>query len=287
MMARRRSGVVADRGVALVAVLWIVAALSILVTGMVQAQRDEIRLVSAARQTVQASAIGNAAIQIVLQEMAGRNEPVRRLSHVEVGYAGLQIPVEVIPLNGLIDINRALAPLLKTLFEVAGGMDADPAEALARSVVASRVPGPGPRGPRFEAVEDLLQVPGVDYSVYARLSRLITTDTMGSGRVDPMAAPAGVLVVVSEGNTGLAARIAAARDGGEAGVDTTGLTAQFVDTAVATRFKLVARVPLVDGRRLLSTRLVDIGRAAPDGVPWRIFHAEDHFEPASTPAKMN
>jgi general secretion pathway protein K len=284
-MARQESGVGTDRGVALVAVLWIVAALSILVTGMVQAQRDEIRLVSSARQTVQGGAIGNAAIQIVLQQMAGRNEPVTRLSRVEVDYAGLKIPVEVIPLNGLIDINRAPESLLTALFALAGGVNADRAAALAQSVVASRVPVAGQRGPRFEAVEDLLQVPGVDYSVYARLSALITADTIGSGRVNAMAAPEGVLVVLSEGNTERVARIASGRDGGEAGVDTTGLTAQFIDTAVTKQFKLVARVPLADGRRLLSTGLVDTGRVAPDGIPWRIFHAEDRFEP--TPATMN
>jgi general secretion pathway protein K len=284
-MALQGSAGDTNRGVALVAVLWIVAALSILVTGIVQAQRDEIRLVSSARQSVQAGAMGNAAIQVVLQEMAARSERVSRLSRVEVSYAGLHIPVEVIPLNGLIDINRALEPLLKALFTVAGGVDADGAEALARAVIAARAPAPGTRGPRFEAVEDLLQVPGVDYSVYARLSRLITTDTMGSGRVNPMAAPADVLVVLSEGNTALATRIAAGRDSAEAGVDTTGLAAQFVDTAVVNRFRLVAHVPLADGRRLLSTRLVDFGRTAPNGIPWRIFHAEDHFEP--TPANTN
>ena len=198
--------------------------------------------------------MANAAIQMVLQEMSGRNEPVSRLSRVEVSFAGTAIAVEIIPLNGLIDINRASGPLLTALFAVAGGLDADRASALAGSVVAARVPGPATqRGPRFEAVEDLLQVPGVDFSVYARLSALVTTDSMGSGRVNAMAAPEGVLVVLSEGNTGRAARIAAARDGGGAGIDTTGLTAQFVDTAVAKRYRLVARVPLTDGRRLFST----------------------------------
>jgi general secretion pathway protein K len=282
-MARQRPG--AGRGVALVAVLWIVAALSILVMGMVRAQRDEIRLVSSGKHVLQGGATAKAAIQLVLQQIAARSEPVTRLSQLDISYGGLQIPVEVIPLNGFIDINRAGEPLLRALFAVAGGMDADRAEALAKTVVASRVPGPGPRGPRFEAVEDLLQVPGVDFSVYARLSPLTTTDTVGSGRVNAMAAPEGVLLVLSEGNTGLAARIAADRDGGGVGVDTTGLTAQYIDTAAATRFRLVARVPLADGRRLLSTWLVETGRVMPDGVPWRILHAENRFEP--TPATMN
>ena len=109
----------ANRGIALLAVLWIVAALSILVTGMVQAQRDEVRLVSSGRQTVEGHAIANAAIQMVLQEMAGRTEPVSRLSRRDVSYAGLTVSVEIIPINGLVDINRAPEPLLTALFTVA------------------------------------------------------------------------------------------------------------------------------------------------------------------------
>lgn len=273
-------------GVALVAVLWIVAALSILVTGMVQAQRDEIRLVASARQTVQGSAQGNAAIQLVLQELAASPQPLARLRRVEVSYGGLSIPVEVMPLNGLIDLNRAPEPLLTALFAVAGKQAPDRSAALAKALVAARAPGPlTQRGPRFETIEDLLQLPGVDYGLYARLSPLITTDAMGGGRVNAMAAPEGVLLVLSEGDAARAARIAANRDGGRAGVDTSDLPAQFLDTAATTRFRLVAHVPLPDGRRLLSSRMVETGKVAPDGVPWRIFQAEDRFEP--TPATMN
>jgi general secretion pathway protein K len=270
-------------GVALVAVLWIVAALSILVTGMVQSQRDEIRLVGAARQTVQGSAVGNAAIQLVLQELAARSEPVTRLTTVSASYAGVTMAVEVMPLNGLIDLNRAPEPLVTALLVVAGGLAPDNAAALARTIVASRTGPLTQRGSRFEAIEDLLQLPGVDFALYARLSRLITTDARGSGRVNAMAAPEGVLLVLAEGDAGRAARVVAKRAAGEFGVDTTDLSVQFIETAATTRFRLVAQVPLADGRRLLSSRLVEVGRAAPDGVPWRIFHAEDRFEP--TPAR--
>lgn len=286
MHPRRRRSNPRDRGVALIAVLWIVAALSILVTGMVQAQRDEIRLVASARQTVEGSALGSAAVQLALQELVARDEPLRRLVRAEVRYAGQAIPVEVMPLNGLIDINQAQEPLLTALFTVAGGLEAAPAAALAKELIAARVPGPLlQRGPRFEAVEDLLQLPGVDFGLYARLSSLVTTDSLGRGRVNAMAAPEKVLLVLSGGDTGRAARIAANRDSGGTGVDTTDLPAQFLDSALTKRFRLVAQVSLPDGRRLLSTRFVETGRVASDGVPWRIFHAEDRFE--HTPATMN
>lgn len=282
--SRNRRG--SQHGVALVAVLWIVAALGILVTGMVQAQRDEIRLVSSARQAVQGSALGSAAIQQVLQQLAARTEPLTRLSRIEVSFAGQAIAVEVMPLNGLVDLNRASEPLLAALFRVAGKLAPEQAEALAKALVAARIPGPlTQRGPRFEAVEDLLQLPGVDFGLYARLSPLVTTDAMGGGRVNAMAAPEDVLLVLSDGDVARAARIAADRDGGGTGVDTTDLPPQFIDTAVTTRFRLVAHVPLPDGRRLLSSRWVVTGKASPDGVSWRIFQAEDRFAP--TPATMN
>jgi general secretion pathway protein K len=276
-----------QRGIALVAVLWIVAALSVLVTGMVQAQRDEVRLVSSARQMVSGAAVANAAIQLVLQQLAARGDPVMRLSRIEVTYEGLTVPVEVMPLNGLIDLNRAPEALLATLFTVAGQLPPDRATVLARSLVASRTPGPLTRGgTRFEAVEDLLQLPGVDFGLYARLSPLITTDATGGGRVNAMAAPEGVLRVLSEGNAALAARIAASRDSSAAGVDTTELPAQFIDTVATKRFRLVAQVPLPDGRRLLSSRTVDTGRVAADGVPWRIFQTEDRFEPVPATSEL-
>lgn len=270
---------VRHRGMALVAVLWITAALSILVTGMVGAQRDEVRVVSTGRLVAQGAALGSAAAQLVLHDMASRPEPVARLLRRQVSFAGAAIEVEVIPLNGLVDLNRAPPPLLAALFAFGGGLDPARAESLAQTVAAQRQAAARTRGPRFEAAEDLLQVEGVDYALYARLSRLITTDALGSGRVNALAAPPGVLLVLSQGDAGRASLIAGARDSGQAGVDTTGLPQQFLDNSSATRFKLVARVPMADGRHLLSARWAETGRATPEGVPWRIFHAEDQIEP--------
>jgi general secretion pathway protein K len=274
---RRKTG---DAGVALVAVLWIVAALSILVTGMVQAQRDEIKLVASGRQLVQGAAIGTAAVQLVLQELAAPPTQVASLRRVEVRYDDTIIPVEVMPLNGLIDLNRAAEPLLVALFGVAGGLSPDLAAAMAKALVASRQPGAGrARGARYEAVEDLLQLQGMDFDLYARLAPLVTTDSLGRGRVNPMAAPEDVLVVLAKGDAERAARIAAQRDAGEPGIDTTNLTAEFLDNAGTARWRVRARVLLADGRYLISTRVVNLNRTASDGVPWQIIHADDRLEP--------
>ena len=69
-----------ERGVVLIAVLWMVIALSIIVTGLTRNVRDEARMLSVARQTAQAGALGDAAIQLVLQSMAFESKAVDRFT---------------------------------------------------------------------------------------------------------------------------------------------------------------------------------------------------------------
>ncbi len=76
------------RGVTLVIVLWIVAALTILVTGLVQAQRSELRLAGAARTQLLASAAGQAAVQLVAQQLAATTAPDPRLRRVVADHGG-------------------------------------------------------------------------------------------------------------------------------------------------------------------------------------------------------
>ena len=112
-----------EQGIALIAVLWIVAALSIVVTGVVHSVRSEVRLVSSARQVVESVALGEAAINLVLQEMVARSERPAKLMLLPVNYQGHSMVVEAMPLTGLRDINKASVPLLARLYAVAGGLD--------------------------------------------------------------------------------------------------------------------------------------------------------------------
>ena len=270
-----------QRGVALIAVLWIVAALSIVVTGLVKAQRDEIRTVATAREAIEASALGNAAIQLTLQRLAASREPVTRLSRLDVTYESRAMIVEITPLNGLIDPNRAPADLLAALFSIAGGLDGRRAAALAQSVTAARTAESGAGRARFEAPEDLLQVPGMDYDLYARLAPLLTTDAVGGGLVNAMAAPLEVLLVLAGGNAVEAARIAAEREAVRPGIDLTRLNAAFIDASVSRRWRMQARVPTADGKVAVVTRSVQFTAAPTSPAPWRILQADQRFEPAT------
>ncbi len=270
-----------DSGLALVAVLWIVAALTIVVMSMAQSVRQEVRAVSGARQAVVGEAWGQAAIALVAQDLAARVDKPRRVFTLEANFRDVPMQVRVQPLNGLIDLNNAPAGLLAMLFQHAGGLDKSRAAVLAGAVVAHRsVLDQRGRAIGFEAPEDLLRVAGIDYPLYARLAGLVTADLRGTGRVNALAANADVLGVLADGNFGRAAALAAEREEGRPAIDTTALQADYTDgIAHTTRYLLQARVPLPGGSWLLVARTVDFA-ATRHGVPWRILHGEHRFESA-------
>lgn len=266
----------------LIAVLWMVAALSIMVTGLTRSVREESRVMSRARQSVEALALGNAAIQITLQSLVSQAVPLGRMKQDMVAYRGVSMPVQIMPLNGLIDINSAPVPLLARLYVVAGGLSTEDAETLAQTTVAARERKDFKGSAvRFEAGEDLLQVQGFDYNLYARLSGFITADLRGSGKVNPMAAPLEVLVVLAGGDAAVASQIAADRDAGLEGIDTTALDAAFTDNTTARRFRIQVRVPMADASWLRVSRNIDLGSRARSGMPWHTFSSSHSFEPVA------
>lgn len=271
----------------LIAVLWMVAALSIIVTGITRSAREEARVVARMRQSVEAQALGDAAIHLVLQGMVARSEHSGRWEQVAVAFHGVNIAVQVMPLNGLIDINAASVPLLTSLYKVAGGLPEDASQALAQATVQARDRKDAKGSPvRFEAPEDLLQIPGVDYDLYARLVGLVTADLRGSGRINPMAAPPGVLAVLAGGDMALVSSIVTNRDAGpqSMGIDTTALDVASLDSTAVRRYRLQARVPMASGGWQQVSRSVDLTPRAREGMPWHTFNSSRGFEPASRTA---
>ena len=270
---------VRQRGIALVAVLWIVAALSIVVASMSNSVRQEVRAVSASRQSLVGQAMGQAAIQLVLQDLASSPARTQILAQVNTEFRDTPIRVRVLPLTGLVDINNAPQALLARLFEHAGA-GAKEAQAVAAAAVEwrSRQDGRG-RPVGFEAPEDLLRVRGVDYTLYARLSALVTADVQGSGRVNPKAAPDEVLRVLASGSAVPPPGRATERDTPRAGIDTTAFNGEWTDSNAQTqRFQLQARVPLSGESWLLVSRTVDLGGGR-NGLQWRTIHTDFRFEP--------
>lgn len=270
-------------GMALIAVLWIVAALSIMVTGLTATVRQQIRVAGAQRDQVTGQALGEAAIALALQEMQANRQPQQGMVAAVVPYAGVDIEVEAAPLSGLISLNGASVDLLAAMLNVAGGLDKGRAEALAATLVKWRDGYPDldltdsasartmPR--RFEAPEDLLLVPGVNYDLYARVAPLVSADLRGIDRVNPRAAPLGVLAVLAEGDEARATRYLRQRENNPTGgADASGFPPAFVGGGGGDLYRLRARVPLETGKMLLLT--CDVALRASGTAPWRILHTD-------------
>lgn len=277
----KRTGPLQERGMALIMVLWVTAALSIVVTGIGYAVRAEVRQAAALRDSASARAAGRAAITLMLQELSAMNvRQLDRPQQASVPYGGMAIDVLALPLNGLVDINRASAALLSALLQHAGEMAPDSAQNLAAILVqwrATRVPQ-GSDG-LFDAVEDLLQVPGVDYELYARLAPLITVNAGSGGQVNPYAAPVPVLRVLAAGNDAAVAVFMAGRTSGTA--DTSGFDPAFLTTRGATRLRLHALLPGTPQAEV-STVTCDaslIGSRT-EAVPWSLAECEYQVQAA-------
>lgn len=269
-----------QRGMALIAVLWMVAFLSITATGITRSIRLETRAAALAWQEVQAQALGDGALQIALQTLTAQPQTLSQKTQAEITYQGVTMQVEIMPLNGLVDINSAGPALLERTFTVAGGLSVQAAQAAAQAVIEARKRRDAQgREQRFEAEEDLLQVPGIDYDLYARLAPLLTADLRGSGRVNPLAAPVDVLTILSGGNAAIAAQIAAGRNAGAVGVDTSSLDGSLIDNASTRTLRLQARVPLMDGTIVRVSRSVELSARTTDGAPWHTFRTSTSVEP--------
>jgi len=232
----RMGGARREAGMALVAVMWMVAALSLLVSSLIYATRSEIRSVQQLRDATDAAALGDAAIQLAASELD--RDRATRWHRRAYRFAGREIRVTVVPSAGLVNLNKASPALLADLFVYAGGMPPEQAARLAVRVHArhDRKPPPAPSDPaerhdamraadrqgRFDVIEDLLQVEGFSFDLFDTIKNLITVQSP-SDKIYPPAAPAGLIEVLAAGDAGVAGTFVQRRDADDPTKDTTDL----------------------------------------------------------------
>ena len=260
-------------GMALIAVLWLVAAMSIIAAGIVHSVLLEIKSVGLQRQAIGVVAQADAAILLALQHLQGHTKATSNATQtITVEFEGKQYGVKVESLNGRIDINSAPLTLLADLYIHAGQVTSQVARVLAQATIDIRNTK-NSKGERrsFEAIEDLLGVPQMTYDLYARLAALITADIIsGSGRVNPKAAPLGVLVVLAGGNVARAGDFAAQRDSSQNLMDTSFFDPLHIEELVSASLRLEVSVGLADGGLLTRNWYVYWGPDPRSGLPWRV-----------------
>jgi general secretion pathway protein K len=266
-----------QRGVALIAVMWLVAAMALIITGIVQSVRSEVRVVSLHRQSALASPLADAAVLLAMQRMhANKLELPKGITQIPVEFDGQTFDVWVRPANGLVDINQAPAELIARLYQFAGDLDADLAQKLAQSTVEFRQTK-SPKGTAigFDAPEDLLGVPAMTYGLYAKIKNLVTADLRGgSGRINPMASPLGVMQVLTGGDAARAQALLAQRGADGTLMDTSFFNPSQIEIAPSSNLQFQVQVHLADANLLQKTINIYWGTDPRSGLPWRFLSSQ-------------
>ena len=298
-------------GVALAILVWFLAAMSLLVAGIVLQARVDIKLAQLHVMRARIEAAADGAMQLALAQLLQTEQegepPSPVLLSQDLNVGGFNVTVNFTPVSGLIDINAAPEGLLFLLFSAVDDLDDVASRELALNVVEWRSANPLVEGmtdqpvqrsgsgsdsgsesqnaetaalgiarhARFEAIEDLLLVAGIDRRIYEAVEDAVYVSQVGQPGVDWAVAPVPVLRVLGNMDAESAQELAASRSSDK--VD--GLVApedidlSFQEAAQLSSYRIDAMVEL-DGSVFNRRRWVDRARPGSDGLPWSFFRTE-------------
>src|SRR5579872_2906114 len=180
-----------QRGFALLLVVWVLAILAVLAAGFAATTRSDTRLARNFVETARARALAEAGITEAIAHLL-YPIPSRRWrgdgGWHEVSFGEGKIRVKIEDEAGKIDINAAAPELMSGLCAVLG-FDEARAAVIVEGIASRRRLAP------FAAVDELMQVPGIDRSGMERLAPYLTVYSQ-SDRIDFAVAPREVLLAV-------------------------------------------------------------------------------------------
>lgn len=272
-----------QKGMALIAVLWLTAAMGLIISGIVREVRSEAHSVGFARNLLRARMQADAALLLVLQKIKAEQIQLQpSMQQINVNFEGQMYPVQITPLNGLIDINRASAALLTKLYQHAAQLDSRSATTLAQATVDSRQ-SKNAKGElwEFQSTEDLLRVKGMTYFIYAKIKSLVTAELRsGSGLVNPLAASQTTLELLLDGDRSRASAFVAQRQSNLKPPDSSFFNPEFIQMTPSECFSLQTKIMLTDGdilQKSINTQWTPDPRS---GLPWRILSTQEYISSA-------
>lgn len=253
-----------ERGIAMAIVLWFLAAMSLLVAGIVYEARADIKLAQMHSARAKAEAAGDGAVQLIMAAlMSDDNKALDgdRILYARYIVGGQAVEVNLVPQSGLIDLNAAGPEVLRSLFEVNAGLEANEAQSLVENLISYR-------RTRLTASEDFLRIEGASRAILDDIRDSIRVGAGKTGRFELDAAPANVLNIIAAHNpdrvTALEGRISDRDEGGQQNNNRRRSNGEF---------RADARVTVGD-KIWLRRRWVSTERANEGSLPWRITRSE-------------
>lgn len=268
-----------ERGIALAIVLWFLAAMALLVSGIVAQGRVDLKLAQVHIAKAKVAAAGDGAVMLMLERFSSAPLEGGDRQNGNLPLAGryrmgeLSVEVRMVPGSGLLDVFNAPPKLLAALFTQRGGIPAGEAKQLADNVVELRSParrrGPGRMSRDVEAPlstpEDLLRVPGFSRTLLDAIGDVIRAVPGSRDRLNWSAMPDGVLKALAEGNPVRAEDIASRRQraGGK----------RLWNPRQEDLFRVDAVIQY-GGQRWLRRLWVKVGGGGRSELPWQVVRTE-------------
>ena len=289
-------------------VLWLVAALSLVVLASAHGIRQQTRHVGLSLERLRSESDLDAAMQLIAQRMVSEKGTAIQYRRQRVALGGSTIWIETTPANGLVDINVASDALLQALFQNVGRLA--PGEA---TVMVSRVrdfidPDDVPSGiggaeaaqyraanwpavPRNTGLDDLSElrsVLGMTPALYETIFPYLGIN--GQQRIDIRSAPSALIDALT-GESGFGARIHSSPSDAQTSVPLSGIAAEFftsTPTGGAQALRVRVFMQTEGGRWWQREAWIDLNDR-PDGLmPWttlsleptrRVNNPEQEFKP--------
>ena len=265
----RTSPAARQRGVALAIVLWFIAGMSLLVAGIVAQARVDTHMAQLHVARAKAVAAGDGAIQLMMVDLVNAKGEAGAMPVGNYRLGDIDVSVVMVPASGLIDLNSAPAEVLSALFLLAAGLGEEEARLLAQGVVEARSAGPGQGGIKFDAIEDLLRVPGTSRALLDSVRDFIVVSESGQGGTDWSQAPEELLQVLARANPALADSVRSRRGSAAASYPRPAGGAG----AMASAYRADAIVRYGD-KTWLRRRWVAIGTDTSTELPWHMTRTE-------------
>ncbi|WP_157976633.1 general secretion pathway protein GspK [Parahaliea mediterranea] len=251
-------------------VVWFLAAMSLLVAGIVHQGRIDSRLAQAHLARAKVNAAGDGAAQLMMAQFTraqdARPEGAARVMRSTFHLGDVDVEVTLTPASGLIDIYSAPPQLLAQLFAHRGKLPMGEAQRLAHNVVQLRTPvnrGDGPVLTRMSTQEDMLKVPGFNRVLLDALRDDIRAVSGGSG-FNWSAAPDDLLNAVQGANQQQVDRVMARRaESGDMGAGAQNDNHYRVDAVVH-----------YGGRSWLRRRWATLSGAPGSSLGWQFLRTE-------------